>query len=165
MREITVKLYQFDELNEDAKDKAREWCRDDHGMKGQWAWDQVQEDAENVGLKIMRLHDHRPNEGKFIGTALETLESILKEHGNNCETHKTAQRYEKSLREAIEAVNQDEPEACDKLEDVETELLADLLEDYRIMYNENIEYAYSDEAIDEDMRANEWEFTEMGKRA
>lgn len=163
MKEIRIKLYQFDELGEEAKDKAREWCRDDDGIRGQWAWDQVKEDAENVKLAILEISDHRANRGHFIGTPLDTLEAIMKDHGAQCETYKTAARYQESLK-GIEQHDENGDETGD-FENWAHEFLHDILEDYRVMYNHDIEYAYSQEAIDEDIRGNEYEFTEKGKRS
>jgi hypothetical protein len=155
MREITVKLYQFDELDEKAKERAREWARNDQGMRGQYQFEYLIEDANTIGLDINSLDDHRANEGEFLGTALECARKILKNHGKTCETYNTAMRY-------IDALESKD----DNITDVARhEFLHDLLEDYRVLYNQEIEYIYSNEAIDEDMRANEYEFTEGGKIA
>jgi|SRR5579864_1148504 len=155
MREITVKLYQFDELSESAKEKAREWFRDDGGLMAQWAFDNVIEDAKNIGLDIHTLDDRRANEGEFTGGALDCAKAIRENHGKTCETFKTVSRYWKELN------SNDETER----ENSEHEFLHDLLEDYRVMLNEQIEYDYSTEQVDESIRANEYEFTEEGKRA
>ena len=155
MREITVKLYQFDELSDKAKEKAREWFRDDGGMMQQDCFDQTLEDAERIGLKVFALDDRGVNRGEFVTTGLDCARLIRKEHGETCKTYQTAARY----IDALEA--QDE----DTIEDTDHEFLHDLLEDYRIMFNKDIEYRYADEQVDEDIRANEYEFTEDGKRA
>jgi hypothetical protein len=166
MREITVKLYQFDELSEQAKDKAREWARDDQGMRGQYEFDYLIEDAKMVSLAIHRLDDHRANEGEFIGSARDTVELILKNHGVHCETYQTAVRYQADLDRLFKlASNEETQKTEDAYADCMHEFLHDLLEDYRVLYNQGIEYVYSQEAIDEDIKANEYEFTEGGKRA
>lgn len=59
MREITTKIYTFDELSDDAKEKAREWFRqgvfDDSNY-----WDHVYEDAKEIasmfGLDIQKIY-------------------------------------------------------------------------------------------------------------
>ena len=48
-------------------------------------------------------------------------------------------------------------------EEMEEDFLQSLLEDYRIMYNKDIEYQNSDEYISETIEANEYEFTKDGK--
>jgi hypothetical protein len=155
MREITVKLYQFDELNEEAKEKAREWLRNDDYLKGQWEFDNILEDAKNVGLDIDYLDDHNVNKGEFIESALVCAKKIMIEHDNNSETGKTVAKYRKYIN------SNDETER----ENSEHEMLYDLLEDYRVMYNKAIEFAYSNESLDEDMRLNGYEFTEKGEIA
>lgn len=153
MREITVKLYQFDELSDKAKEKARDWARNDDGMRQQYEFDYVLEDAKTIGLSIHTLDDRRCSEGEFIKGALECARLIRENHGKTCETFKTVARYWKGIN------SNDETER----ENSEHEFLHDLLEDYRVMLNEAVEYAYGQEAIDEDMQANEYEFTEEGK--
>jgi hypothetical protein len=150
MRILETKVYTFDELTNQAKEKARDWYRD--GDDSQWAWESVQEDAQEIGLKLISLSDSRSNEGSFIGSAVETLKQIKENHGKSCETYLTAVRYEKALTENPDG------------EDSAHEFLHDLLEDYRVMLNKEIEYQNSDESVDESIRANEYEFTETGKR-
>lgn len=155
MRTKTIELFQFDELSDEAKEKARDWWRKTD-LEVQDASNQIQEDAEQIGLRIKCLDDNRPNEGEFAVSARHTMRTILAEHGNMCETYKTAQRYQFSLEK------DDETEAY---ENSAHEFLHDLLEDYRVMLNKEIEYRYSNECIDESIRANEYEFTIDGKRS
>ncbi len=170
MREIKVKLYQFNELSERAKEKARQWFRE--GYTGEFAWEDIQEDAEQIGLKIMELDQHRANHGKFIESAPECAEKIIKNHGESCETYKTAKTF---LTERDEIVSEaerdengdlaDESALDDALDELESEFLRSLLEDYRIMLEKEYEYQNSDEYVDEGITANEYEFTEDGARA
>lgn len=161
MREITTKLYQFDELDEEAKSRARGWYANNGGMACEWSWDQTKEDAENIKLSIFEISDHKANRGHFIGTPLDTLKAIMTEHGAQCETYKTAARYQEALKDIEwQDENGDETAAC---ENWAREFLHDLLEDYRIMYNNDIEYAYSNKNIDEMIIANRYEFNEKGK--
>jgi hypothetical protein len=51
-----------------------------------------------------------------------------------------------------------------QIDELEQAFLESLLEDYRIMYNKEVDYQNSDEAIIEAIRANEYEFTQDGKR-
>jgi hypothetical protein len=50
MRVEQVKVFHFDELDEDAKEKAREWWRDG-GLDYEW-WDSVVEDAKEIGKLV-----------------------------------------------------------------------------------------------------------------
>jgi hypothetical protein len=154
MREITVKLYQYDELSDKAKERALEWLGNDQGMKQEYEWEYIQEDAETVGLIILELSNYCVNKGKFVDDARECARRIMTDHGKTCATYKTAAQF-------IDAL---EAQDADTIEETEKEFLRALLEDYRIMFNESVEYAYSHEALEEDMRANDYEFTEEGKR-
>ena len=55
-------------------------------------------------------------------------------------------------------------ESGDKLMEMEDEFLHSLLEDYRIMYNENIDYENSELYAIEMIEANEYDFTKDGSR-
>lgn len=55
-------------------------------------------------------------------------------------------------------------ESEDKLQQMEEEFLQSILEDYRIMYNNQVDYEYSDEFAKETIEANEYDFTKDGKR-
>lgn len=158
MRIKEIKLYKYDELSDEAKEKAREWFLE--GYESSFDWEYVQEDANNIGLEIMFL---RPtgiqgnNEGKFKWDALEVANAIFKEHGNTCETYKTALSYLKQLQK------ENDENLSDEREKTERSFLYDLLEDYRIMLEKEVEYQTSKEQVEENILANEYEFTEDGK--
>ncbi len=166
VKQRTINVYTFDELNDKAKEKARDWFREGDFSVSQDAFDYAQEDAEQIGLRIVSL---RPtgiqgnNEGRFITTARECAEKILKNHGESCETFTTARAYLKDidaleLDEDGEFINEDEADELTK------EFKYSLLEDYRIMFEKEEEYHNSDEIVDENILANEYEFDEQGKR-
>ena len=166
----TITVYTFDELSEEAKKKAREWMRG-HALNYDW-WDFIYEDAASVGIKITGFDLGRAS---YCAGTIEDTEStahaILKNHGEECETHKTASAYLKDRDDAIEAAPrnedgefEDEGALDDKLDEIAGEFIKSILEDYRICLQREYEYRLSDEAIDEDIRANEYLFTEGGQR-
>lgn len=157
MRTKTINLYKFDELSDEAKEKARDWFRE--GNDGENEWDYIREDAKEIGLEILSLDFNRPNKGRLLWDALEVAEEIIKNHGKDCETHKTALRYLEQLKK------ENDENLSEQREETEAEFLHDLLEDYRVMLDKEIEYQNSDEVVDENIMANEYEFTEDGKRA
>jgi hypothetical protein len=163
MRIKETKVFTFDELSDSAKEKARDWYRQSP-LDSQDAWDQIREDAENIGLRITTLDDSRPNEGNFIDTAVSTIDKITANHGQSCETYQTAKRYEINLKVLLKTFD-DSLEAENAYGDCAHEFLHDLLEDYRVMLNKEIEYRYSNETVDESILANEYEFTIDGKRS
>lgn len=172
MRTKTITLYQYSELSDKAKEKARDWYRQGSD-DDQFAWEQTQNDAKDIGLEILTLDQHRANEGRFIESALECAEKIVKNHGDTCETCKTAKMFIDERDEIVSEAPRnddnsdfkDESQLDDDLEELEKEFLQSLLEDYRIMLDKEIEYQNSDECVSESIKSNEYEFTEDGARA
>lgn len=170
MRIIETKVYTFDELGDKAKERARDWYREG-GLINEMAWENACEDALQIGLKIESLDQHRSNEGKFMASAEETAHKIEKEHGNSCATYVTAKQYLEARDKVItvwerdengEFVNQDRLDVS--LDALDSNFLHDLLEDYRISHEKDLEYFYSAESVDETIRDNGYEFTIDGKR-
>lgn len=173
MKEVKIKLYQFSELSEKAQRNAIEEFGDinvDHSE-----WDNTIEDAKEIGLKIISLDDHRQNEGEFMYSAIETADLIKSNHGENCETYKTAvnfmDEWSKTVEKYSDGVDKDKVSEENENEfdsiayDLEKDFLHSLLEDYRILRNKNFEYLTSEEAIKETIEANEYFFFADGELA
>lgn len=156
-QKITL-VYQFDELDEKAKERAREWYR--AGALDYAWWESVYEDAAQVGLKITGFDVGRAQsiDGELTISAMESVSSILTTHGEDCDTYKLASRYYPQLL-ALDI------EEEDKAQQLEEEYTRELKEEYWHMLNREMEYLLSDECVDETIRANEYEFLETGKRA
>ena len=169
-RTIRTKVYKFDELNETAKQKAIEDYRNTDSGDYQFAWDNTKEDAKEIGLKIIELSDHRPNKGEFMCAANEVAQNIFNNHGEHCDTYKTAKdfmdEWQPVFNNYMDESHEDyeSTESEDKLQEMEDDFLQALLEDYRILYNSAIENCNSDEYITEQIQANEYEFTADGRR-
>ena len=169
MRTIRIKLYKFNELSETAKQKAIDEWRNNNYDDSSLAWEQIKDDAKEIGLKIISLDDNRPNKGEFMLAANEVAQNILNTHGKDCETYKTASSFMEEWQPVfgnyMDESNKDyeSQESEEKLMELEDEFLKSLLEDYRIMYNTDIEYQNSDEYITETIEVNNYEFTEDGK--
>jgi hypothetical protein len=170
MRTIETTLYTFEELSETAKKKAIEQYSDVN-TDCNW-WRSTYEDAENIGLKITSfdLDRNRHAEGKFILSAPEVVANIFRDHGETCETYKTATAFIKDFQPVFSAyLDENSPEyesyATEQaLADMEEDFLKSLLEDYSIILQEECEYLISDEAIKETIISNDYEFTEDGER-
>lgn len=158
MREINVKVYQFDELSEEAQQKALYECRE----YGLYDWHlATYEDAEQIGLKITGFDIDRGSycKGEFTKHPLDVVRAIIENHGEQCDTYKTAMRHAPALKLALES----EYENAVKAE--EHEFLHDILEDYLVMLSKEYEYQISDEAVKEMIEANEYEFLDSDKRS
>jgi len=165
MKTVSINLYSFDELSEQAKQKAIESLYDIN-VSHEW-WEFTYEDAENTGLKITSfdLDRNRHAKGEFITSAPEVAEKIMQEHGKGCETYKTAANFLKDLNELTGKFENIEECPEDEIEELEEEFLKSLLEDYSIILQKESEYLQSEEAIIETIEANEYFFYEDGKLA
>jgi hypothetical protein len=172
---ITRNLYSFDELSPSAQAAALDNCRLFNIGDG-W-YDFVYEDAANVGLKItgFDLDRNRHATGDFELSAVEVAANIIRDHGEVCETFKTAQNFleehsvkfeEYTIAEASDQVTNEGIYAIeDELTVLEYEFKDSLLEDYSILLQKEYEHLYEDEAVQSTIEANEYEFTEDGNRA
>lgn len=175
MKTIELKVYEFDELSDLAKDKARNWYREG-ALDYEW-WESTYEDAARIGLRITSFdldrNRHACGEFNCIGQGEQCASLILTEHGKDCETFKTATAYLADLAKLnaeIEAVDGDDETNVefetwqDKRGELEGEFLGSLLEDYSIMLQRECEYIMADEQVDESIRANGYTFDEAGNR-
>lgn len=163
MRTVRTKLYKFSELSKEAQQKAIE-SFSDVNVNYEW-WESVYEDAENIGLKITGFDIDRGNycKGEFNIAANEVAANIFKDHGESCDTYKTATEFMNEWQPLFNAYIETE-EGEDKLQEKENDFLKSLCEDYLKMLRTEFEYQTSEEAIIETIEANEYEFTKEGKQ-
>lgn len=159
-RTVRTKVYKFTELSDKAKDKAIEWY--ESGNDDNFWFEYINDDAKEIGLKITDYDDYSID-GEFTISANEVAANIFKNHGETCETYKTALKFMEEW-EPIFANYMQTEEGEDKLMDMEHDFLKELLEDYRIMANKEYEYQHSRECIVESIIANDYEFTQDGRR-
>ena len=169
MKTIRIKVYQFSELSKDTQNKAIEKLRDIN-VDFDW-WRDTYQDAEEIGLKITSfdLDRNRHAKGEFILSAAEVAQNIINNHGETCETHKTATLFLEDWQPIFNAYMDEENEKYEsreaegEMQEIEEEFLNSLLDDYSIMLQNECEYLQSDEAITETIEANEYFFTQDGK--
>jgi len=170
MRIDTVKteVFKFNELDDNGKYHCLSVLHDIN-IHYDW-WNNVYEDAKNIGLEIESFNDYECT-GNFAHGQSETCaHSIETEHGEVCETYATAKDYLKSRDEAVDTAPRDEDgefeseyDLDQELDAIDAEFLRSLLEDYRIMLMKEYEYLTSEEGIHETIEANEYEFTANGE--
>ena len=179
MRTIETQVFTYDELSEDAKEKARNWWRE-ASHYDDWA-ESVLEDAKNIGLIITEFDlDRRGVKASFKRYAELTAVACMQDHGADCETYKDSAQFllemktKQEAKELVIAALEESGDPDDKIADVESafdgwledreaEYLHDMSENYRIMLRQEYDYTNSDEYIEEAIRANEYEFTIDGK--
>lgn len=169
MKTVSVTVYTFSELSEQAKQKALNNFADIN-VCYDW-WIATYEDAAQIGLKITSfdLDRNRNAKGHFTISAAEVAANIFSNHGHECETYKTAERFMEYWQPVFndymneESENYESGELEDTLSDLENDFLNSLLEDYSIMLQEDSEYLQSEAAIIETIEANDYQFTADGK--
>lgn len=173
MRTVRTKVYKFHELTPEAQIKAINQFSDinvDHT----W-WEYTYMDAESAGIKITDFDlDRGTIGGLLINSLTESCALIIANHGNGCESYKTAKAYlsewvqlvkEHSDGVEIDKVHEDKEHEFDQLADeLENQFKQSILKDYRILLQKNYDYLTSEEAITETIIANEYEFTKDGKQ-
>ena len=170
-----TKVFSFNELAEDAQDRAIEGLYNVN-VDFDW-WDSVYEDAATIGLIIEEFDIDRGSycRGKWSEDAEDVANLICANHGKDCETYKDALQYAcdrtalvekysdgKHIDRVIEDYESDFDDECNELDD---EFLRTICEDYRIMLQEEYEYLTSRKAIIETIEANSYDFTEDGELA
>jgi hypothetical protein len=171
MKTKTITLYSFDELSEEGKKKAINNLSTIN-VDYQW-WDSTYEDAKRIGLTINAFDTDHYCKGDLTNSLSECCELIKQEHGEKCETYKTAIEYlakwSALVKKYSDGVNtdrvaEDNEYAFDQdADDLEADFTKSLLEDYRIILRKEYEYLTSEEAIIETIKCNEYTFTEDGK--
>lgn len=175
MRTKEITLYQFKELSEESQQKAIEklW---DLNVTHDW-WESVYEDAERIGLKITEfdLDRNRYVKGNLLVSGYECAELIIKNHGKDCNTYKTASQFlidwSKLVAKYSDGITLDkvteenENDFDNAANELESEFENSLLEDYSIILQNEYEFLTSRQAIVEAIEANEYEFTEDGELA
>lgn len=152
-----IEVYQYNELSEKAKQRARDWLSEVDDMS--FDWECLQEDAKTIGIELTGVDDYKST-GEYLNSPYEVIKLIKANHGEQCDTYKTALEYEAKFN----ALPKNEDGETIEDEDLEQDFLNSILEDYRIMWGREIEYHYSDEYVNDTMEANEYEFDINGKR-
>ena len=177
MRQETIvkTWFKFDELTDKARDNAVEKLAYINVEGFEW-WDSVYYDAETIGIKITEFDIDR---GSFCEIELvkyktwEDVADLIKEnHGENCETYKTAEQFLSARELLVEkwsdgknkntVAEGNEWDFDNDLDDLEDNFRKNLSEDYRIMLQKEYEYLTSREGIIETIEENEYEFDENG---
>ena len=169
MRTIRTKVYKFDELTHEIKSKIIE-KQYDINVIDEW-WESTYEDAANIGLKITSFDIDRASycKGEFNLAACEVAANIFRDHGEQCETYKTAQSFMDEWQPIFNDymdenhVDYESSESESTMIEMEDEFTKSLCEDYRIILSKEYDYLTSIEAIKQTIISNEYEFTQDGK--
>ena len=157
MRIVEEKIYLFHELDESAKERAREWYRD--GMEYFW-WDDAHNSIKkfcqhfNVGIKNYEVGAFCNSwmtttaEGQhFRGLKLKDFDPDKMQAGYYLDFDLWREFYEvwKDSSDLLKAFN-------------------NAIDSAIMSIQKDWEYQYTDESVDENITINDYEFTEDGKR-
>lgn len=196
MREITTKVYTFDELSDDAKEKARDWFRQ-FVFTDSNDWEFIYGDAKEIaalfGLDIQKIYftgfasqgdgacfesvysfrlgglkavkKHAPQDVE-LHSIVEALQDIQRRNFYQI-TAITAHRghYYHSGYMTVDIERKDEKDWSDSARDDVKDQLRNFADWVYCQLEAEYNYQMSDEFVDENIRINEYEFTEKGERA
>jgi hypothetical protein len=163
MTTIVTEVYTFEELSEEAKEKAREWWRECDASYMDW-WECIGEDAENVGIQIKEFDLYaRSCKISFDEPDEEVMKKIKETHGEECDTYKAAMEFLAAIT-AIRMRGEDVSEWTLDREEAHEAFEGSLMRCYRDMLEREYDYRGSDECVDETILINEYTFTEDGVR-
>jgi hypothetical protein len=158
MRVIEKQIFTFDELNDSAKERAREWYR--RGLEYPW-WDEVKGSlngfCDEFGIKVL---DYSMGDSRraFVKTdASPSNFRGLKLSNFDRSAFPTGFCFDAGLRHNF-------AEEWEKTSDP-FHAFGMAIESFLREVESDIDYQYSDEAVDESIEANGYEFDEFGGAA
>lgn len=209
IRETVV--YQFDELTDDAKEKAREWFREASAGDNYFSENVIEDAAICAAILGINLRTKRVSlmgggtrlkpciywsgfysqgdGASFEGTycyAKGARKAIRKHAPQDAELHRIADELQEAQRKYFYAIcasietcgwyshshsmqfsvtaERDNMPSIEEAEETIPELMRDFADWIFAQLRQEYEYQNSDECVDENIRANEYEFGEDGKR-
>ena len=162
MKTKEIKVYKFDELDKQTKEKVIENYRYINVDNTFW-YDCIKEEFDELGISITAFNLDRGNYANIdVWNFEDTSRSIIEEFGDSVAIKQTAKNY----------INEYEKIQANFKEDEDIEREVELLdEQYEKEYSEDIlsylrssyDWEISDEAITETIEANDYDFTIDGK--
>lgn len=178
---VTYTLYKFDELSDEAKEKAVQKFYDINTQYQWWefTYEGIREDLKELGLECKDIYFdidrnshieltnlHFTSVSKFIENGIETgVKKSLIEIADLYISSMNINRHTKNVIESYShtsSKHQRLNKAIDSLVDRCNDKLHSLLEDFRIRLQKEYEYLSSEEAIIDSIKCNEYDFLEDG---
>ena len=180
MREITVKAYKFNELSEAAQERALNAFRDINVEFNWWedSYDTIRTAGKLLGLDIDGIYFDAYLYCIFDADyeyARGAVKAIQAEFPRATDLHDVARKLQDlqkrhfySLSCAVREARDMNRYSCFRFgEDYDCEDLGDIIDDFahwaRVLLRDEYKYLTSDEAIQEAIESNGYEFTEEGK--
>ena len=162
MRTIEIKVYKFEELDKQTKEKVinnYRYINVEHSTWYEW----IKEDFSRLGLEIQEFDLDRGNYAKiYIDNFEDTSKNIIEYFGDSVLIKQTAKNYLDEFNK-IQANFKEDEDIERELEILDEEYEKEYSEDILSYLRANYEYEISDEAIIETIEANDYDFTTEGK--
>ena len=179
-------VYQFDELTDAAKEKAREWFRNASADDNWWS-ESVIDDAKRIGALVGFEVDEVYWQGDgacWTGSVTYSTgcaTAVARECPQDAEIQRIARAWAdlqrrnfyqirggvsanyRYMRTSVDAYRADYASVVD--EDYINQIVSDFADWIYRSLEKEYDYQMSDECVDESIRANEYEFDEDGNRA
>ena len=172
MRAIEVKLYEFEELSAEAKEKAIEKNRTIN-VDFDW-WDCTCESMKEVGVKIDSFDIYYRTISIIIEDSEHTASKTIENFGEGMEIVKISKQFIKDRDALIKRLGEGNDiagysvkeefidEYDEEIEYLEEEYRKEMAEEILTWLRDEYEYLQTDEAVAETLIANEYDFTEDG---
>ena len=161
MKTIEIKLYKYEELDKQTREKVIENYRYINVEDTFW-YDWIKDDFNRLGLEIQAFDLNRNFVRMYIDNFEDTSNYIIKEFGDSVLIKQTAKNYLSELEKIVSNFKEDE-EIDRELETLDEEYQHEFEADILSYLRAEFEYQTSNEALDEFFMNNDNDFTIEGK--
>lgn len=162
MKTIEIKVYKFEELDKQTREKVIENYRYINVEHSTW-YDWIKEDFNRLGLEIQEFDLGRRNYAKiYIDNFEDTSKNIIEEFGDSVLIKQTAKNYINEY-EKIQANFKVDEDIEREVELLDEQYEKEYSEDILSYLRSNYDWETSDEAIYQTIEANDYDFTTEGK--
>jgi len=161
MKTIEIKLYKYEELDKQTREKVIENYRYINVEDTFW-YDWIKDDFNRLGLEIQAFDLNRNTATIEIGDFQIASIKIIEEFGDSVAIKQTAKNY-LDEHNKIESNFEDDEDCFIELEKLDEEYEKEYSEDILSYLKAEYEYQISDEALDEFFINNDYDFTTNGK--
>lgn len=162
MKTIEIKVYKFEELDKQTKEKVIENYRYINVEDTFW-YDFIQDDFNRLGLEIQEFDLGRRNYAKiYIDNFEDTSKNIIEEFGDSVPIKQTAKNYIDEFNK-IQANYKEDEDIWREIGMLDHEYQKEYSDDILSYLRAEYEYQISDEALDEFFMNNDYDFTIEGK--
>ena len=162
MRTIEIKVYKFEELDKQTKEKVIDNYRYINVEHSTW-YEWIKENFSYLGLEIQEFDLGRGNYAKiYIDNFEDTSKNIIEEFGDSVPIKQTAKNYIDEFNK-IQANYKEDEDIWREIGMLDEEYQKEYSEDILSYLRAEYEYQISDQAIIETIEANDYDFTTEGK--